>query len=148
MRQMKRVFADANGWIALNNKRDRLHDAAVRVNQDLLFKGWRYITTNFVLDESYTGLLTNVGHFAAVDFGEKIHSSKAVQIIHIIEEIEEQAWELFKQYSDKTFSFTDCTSFIVMRQFGLNEAFTSDHHFEQMGFTVLLKPAMRRGRGS
>ena len=148
MKPMKRVFADANGWIALNSKRDRLHDTAVRVNRDLLSKGRGYMTTNFVLDESYTGLLTNVGHFAAVDFGEKVRSSKVVQIIHITEEIEEQAWELFKQYSDKAFSFTDCTSFIVMRQFGLNEAFTSDHHFEQMGFTVLLKPATRRGRGS
>ena len=139
MRQIKRVFADANGWIALNNKRDQLHDTAVRVNQDLLSKGWRYITTNFVLDESYTGLLTNVGHFAAVNFGEKIRSSKVVQIIHITEEIEGQAWELFKRYSDKTYSFTDCTSFIAMQQFGLNEAFTSDHHFEQMRFTILLK---------
>ncbi|MCH8289989.1 PIN domain-containing protein [Candidatus Poribacteria bacterium] len=141
MRQMERVFADANGWIALNSKRDQLHDIAVRVNRDLLSRGHRYTTTNFVLDESYTGLLTKVGHFAAVDFGEKIRLSKIVEIIHITEEIEDKAWELFRQYSDKTFSFTDCTSFIVMRQFGLSEAFTSDHHFEQMEFTVLLKRA-------
>jgi predicted DNA-binding protein len=46
-------FADANGWIALNSKRDQLHDIAVSVNRDLLSKGHRYITTNFVLDESY-----------------------------------------------------------------------------------------------
>lgn len=57
----------------------------------------------------------------------------------ITEEIEEQAWKLFKQYSDKDFSFTDCTSFVVMQQLGLSEVFTNDHHFEQMGFTILLK---------
>ena len=136
---MNRIFADANGWIALNSKRDQLHDTAVSVNRDLLSKGCRYITTNFVLDESYTGLLTKVGHFAAVDFGEKIRSSKVVQTIHVTEEIEEEAWELFKQYSDKDFSFTDCTSFVIMRQFGLSEVFTNDRHFEQMGFTILLK---------
>lgn len=97
------------------------------------------MTTNFVLDETFTGLLTKVGHFAAVDFGEKIRSSKTVRMIHITEEIEDQAWNLFKQYSDKDFSFTDCTSFIVMRQLSLIEVFTNDHHFEQIGFKILLK---------
>ena len=139
MNRRKWVFADANGWIALNSKRDQLHHTAVGVNRDLLSKGCRYITTNFVLDESYTGLLTMVGHFASVDFGERIRLSKTMQIVHITEEIEDEAWQLFKRYSDKAFSFTDCTSFVVMQRFRLSEAFTSDHHFEQMGFTVLLK---------
>ena len=136
---MKRLFADANGWIGLNSKRDQMHEAATKVNKEFLQKGYRYITTNFVLDETYTGLLTNVGHFAAVDFGERVRVARTVQIIHITPDIEEEAWQLFKQYSDKFFSFTDCTSFIVMRQLNLTEAFTNDHHFEQMGFKILLK---------
>lgn len=136
---MRWIFADSNGWIALSNKRDRLHDTAKELNKKLLQEGYRYITTNYVLDETYTGLLMKVGHFAAVDFGERIHRSEAVQIVHITESIEEDAWKLFKQSSDKEFSFTDCTSFSVMRQLSLVEAFTSDHHFEQIGFTALLK---------
>ncbi len=68
---MKPVFADANGWIALNSKRDQGHDIAVNINKGLLQEGHRYVTTNFVLDETYTGLLTKVGHFSAADFGEK-----------------------------------------------------------------------------
>ncbi len=136
---MKRIFADANGWIALNSKRDQLHDVAMRVNKELLREGHRYVTTNFILDETYTGLLMKVGHFAAVDFGERIRNSRTVQIIHITEDIEDEAWKLFKQYSDKNFSFTDCTSFVVMRQVNMVEAFTGDHHFEQMQFVALLK---------
>lgn len=136
---MKNVFMDANGWIALNNKRDQLHQLAVKTNRRLLKDGYRYITTNFVLDETYTGLLTKVGHFAAVDFGERIRCSQIVSIIHISADMEEEAWILFKQYTDKQFSFTDCTSFVVMKQLRLTQAFTNDHHFEQMGFTVLLK---------
>lgn len=136
---MKPVFADANGWIALNSKRDQGHDIAVNINKGLLQEGHRYVTTNFVLDETYTGLLTKVGHFSAADFGEKIRATQTVQIIHVTEDLEEEAWELFKHYSDKLFSFTDCTSFVVMRQWNLTEAFTNDHHFEQMGFTILLR---------
>lgn len=136
---MKQAFADSNGWIALNSKRDQLNPLAVQKNRALLQSGCRYLTTNFVLDETYTGLMAKVGHFAAVDFGEKIRAARTVQIIHITPEIEEEAWALFKQYSDKDFSFTDCTSFVVMRRFGLGEAFTNDHHFEQMGFAALIK---------
>lgn len=135
----KQIFADSNGWIALNSKRDQLHNTAVKFNKELLQNGYRYITTNFVLDETYTGLLVKVSHFAAVDFGEKIRDSRTVQIIHINGNIEEEAWRLFKQCSDKKISFTDCTSFIVMRQLNLIEALTNDHNFEQMGFTILLK---------
>ena len=74
-----------------------------------------------------------------MDFGEKLRQSKTVQVLHVSEYIEEEAWKLFKQYSDKNFSFTDCTSFIIMRQLKLLSVFTNDHHFEQMGFTALLK---------
>jgi hypothetical protein len=136
---MKQVFIDTNGWIALNSKRDHLHNIALDLNKRLLHSGYCYVTTNFVLDETYTGLLTQVGHLAAVDFGERIYRSQIIQVIHIAEHIEEQAWKLFKQYSDKDFSFTDCTSFVVMHQLNLVEAFTSDHHFEQMGFVTLLR---------
>lgn len=68
----------------------------MRLNKELLQDGHHYVTTNFVLDETYTGLLTKVGHFAAVDFGEKIRASHTVQVIHVSEDMEEEAWRLFK----------------------------------------------------
>jgi predicted nucleic acid-binding protein len=40
---------------------------------------------------------------------------------------------------DKAWSLTDCTSFVVMRQHRLTEALTTDHHFEQAGFKMLLR---------
>lgn len=136
---MKRIFVDSNGWIAIANKRDQLHKSAVKLNKNLLKLDTIYVTTNFVLDETYTGLLSRVGHFAAVDFGERIRNSRLLEVVHISENIEDEAWKLFKKYKDKSFSFTDCTSFVVMQQMNLEESFTSDHHFEQMGLSILLK---------
>jgi predicted nucleic acid-binding protein len=52
------------------------------------------------------------------------------------------ARELFFRYRDKEFSFTDCTSFVVMRQLRIREALTTDRHFVQAGFGV--KPETRR----
>ena len=136
---MKQIFVDANAWIALSSKRDRLHNSAIALHRELLEADYRYITTNFVLDETYTILLMHVGHFAAVDFGERVRSSSVIDVIHVTEGIEQDAWSLFKQYSDKQFSFTDCTSFVVMRRLNLIEAFTNDHHFEQAGFSARLR---------
>lgn len=136
---MKQIFVDTNAWIALNSKRDQFHQISQKINQDLLSNGCLYITTSFVLDETYTGLLTKVNHAAAVDFGERIRASKIATVVHVSKLIEEKSWEVFKKFTDKKFSFTDCSSFVVMQLFNLQEAFTNDHHFEQMGFQVLMK---------
>ena len=47
--------------------------------------------------------------------------------------------ELYVRRPDKAWSLTDCISFVVMREHGMNEALTGDRHFEQAGFIALLK---------
>lgn len=135
---MKHIFVDTNAWIALNNINDQWYHQSSKLNKEMLQSGCRYITSNFILDETYTGLLMKVGHFAAVDFGERIRNSRLVQIIPITSDIEKSAWEIFKHYKDKRFSYTDCTSFVIMKNLNLTEAFTNDHHFEQFGFVKIL----------
>ncbi|MFM6058496.1 MAG: hypothetical protein ACKO1I_17670 [Microcystis aeruginosa] len=49
------------------------------------------------------------------------------------------AWTLCKSRIDKAWSLVDCTSFIVMQQMEIQEALTTDQHFEQAGFIRLLK---------
>ena len=55
------------------------------------------------------------------------------------EETFSQAAVLYGRRSDKAWSMTDCLSFVIMKRDGLVEALTTDHHFEQAGFTILLK---------
>lgn len=54
--------------------------------------------------------------------------------MQVSREIEEKAWDIFERYDDKDFSFTDCVSFVVMREMGIKETFAFDEHFNQMGF--------------
>ncbi|NJK27501.1 MAG: type II toxin-antitoxin system VapC family toxin [Coleofasciculaceae cyanobacterium SM2_3_26] len=53
---------------------------------------------------------------------------------YLTEEDIQQAWQIFWQFSDKDWSFTDCTSRVVMARLGLVDAFVFDRHFRQFGF--------------
>jgi len=137
---MRRViFVDAHGWIALKHRGDHFFADAQKLNQTLLLAKAIFVTTNFVLDEAYTVLRARAGHHVAVEFGEEIRVSQVTSIVHISPELETEAWEMFKKYNRKlNWSFTDCTSFVVMKHLRITEAFTNDHHFQQAGFIKLL----------
>ena len=135
---MKRVFIDTNAFIALYYRRDQFHSLAADIHHELL-KDSDYITSNYVIDETMTGLAMKSGHREAVEFFENIKESNFIDIIYINDILEHEAFTVFKKYSDKEFSFTDCTSFIIMKHFKIKTAFTNDHHFEQMGFDALMK---------
>lgn len=137
---MKKLFIDTGAWIALNNRRDIHHSSAVKANKNFLDEGYFYVSTDYVLDETYTLLLYDVGHKRAVEFGDEIKSlldMRKISIIHINRDMLDEAWEVFKKYSDKDFSFTDCTSFAVMKKYEISEAFSFDKHFEQYGLIRL-----------
>ena len=48
------------------------------------------------------------------------------------------AADLFRRHANKAWSFTDCVSFVVMRELRIRDAFTTDHHFKQAGYHPLL----------
>jgi predicted nucleic acid-binding protein len=134
---MRRVFVDTSAFVALEDADDEHHEAALQFQTSLLPRVTRFVTTNFVLDETYTWLRMNIGHAKAVEFGGRVKDSKLLQVQHISEEIERRAWDIFCRYDDKDFSYTDCTSFALMQLLALDTAFAFDQHFRQFGFVCL-----------
>jgi len=124
------VFVDSSAWFALKDTKDPHYDAAM---QFLMAFTGKLITTNFVVDETITLTLRNLGYKAARELGHELWSQKYANVVYISQADQRAAWELFKQHDDKEFSFTDCTSFAVMERMGLLSAFTFDKHFEQTG---------------
>lgn len=59
-----------------------------------------------------------------------------LEYVRISDVHEAAAWHIFEQYADQDLSYTDCTSFAVMRDLDLVRAFTGDHHFSVLGFSV------------
>jgi predicted nucleic acid-binding protein len=132
-----RVFADTGAWCALYDRSDVHHARASAFLQELKGQKAQLVTSDYVLDESLTLLRFRAGHKEAVDFGKWVLQSPLVKLINVDEKIWQSAWDFFVKYDDKHFSFTDCTSFAIMRQLGLLHAFAFDHNFEQAGFVML-----------
>jgi predicted nucleic acid-binding protein len=132
-----RLFADTGAWCALYDRSDIHHARASALLKELKRKKTQLITSDYVLDESLTLLRFRAGHKEAVDLGRWMLQSPLVKVINVDEKIWQSAWEMFGRYGDKGFSFTDCTSFAIMRQLGLLNAFAFDHNFEQAGFVML-----------
>jgi hypothetical protein len=102
-----RIFVDTSAWYAIIDKNDQDHAAAVSKIQIL---DRPLVTGNYILDEILTLLKTRLGPSIAIPFGQKLWDQEVSALVRITEEDEERAWIVFRQYADKGFSFTDCTS--------------------------------------
>lgn len=143
---MKEIFVDTWGWVALINAHEQEHQAARDVSRHFLNENYQFVTSNLVFSESYTLIRTRLHHQGAVQFRRKMKEAEnlgTVLVVYVDRELDEQAWNLFERYGDKDFSFTDCTSFAIMQRRGIEEAFTQDRHFVQMGFRIFPEKANR-----
>lgn len=130
------IFADTSGWYAALDKRDSEHMAAKAFFNPLSAS---LITTNLIISETITLVNQRLGHTKALKIWDKLWNEGVAKKFFVTPEIEHLAWKMFREYDDKTFSFVDCTSFVVMKHLGITSAFTFDDHFRQIGFTILPK---------
>lgn len=128
-----KIFTDTGAFIALTDADDENHKAARTFYQGAKGKGALFVTTNCVICETVNYLRARVSHNSAVFFRENIKKSGIIRITAVTPLIEDAAFDIFKNYEDKAFSFTDCTSFAVMKALKLHRAFAFDKHFEQYG---------------
>jgi len=129
------IFVDTSAWYALVDRTDNHHADAVAF-VDALMEG--LITSDFIVDETLTLIQARLGHRAAVDLGIKFWREDIATLVPVTRDIQLRAWEIFQNSPDKGFSFTDCTSFALMEQLGITNAFSFDAHFDQLGRVVRL----------
>jgi len=133
------VFMDSAGFLALWDGADEYHASAVRLQQELSRRKRHFITSDYVVDETATLLLVRHSHAAASDFLDTVENSEALRLEWMDSERFHVASNIFRKHDDKKWSFTDCVSFAIMRELNIKDAFTTDHHFRQAGFSPLLK---------
>lgn len=134
---MTPIFFDTGYIIALEASDDQNHKAALNHWQSLPKPVPPLISTSYVFDEVVTFFNSRNRHAKAIEIGERLLSSPSIQFVHVDEALFFDAWKLFKQRKDKSYSLTDCISFLVMKKLTSEEAFSFDRHFHQEGFRIL-----------
>ena len=136
---MRSVFADTGYWIALTNPKDGLHCKAIAVARQL--EPCHIVTSDMVLTEVLNVFadrgpqLRNV----AIQAVETIREDARVEVVPQTRRLFQAALDLYRKRPDKGWSLTDCASFVIMTEHKLTDALTHDGHFEQNGFTALLR---------
>lgn len=133
-----RLFVDTAGWMALVDATDHAHANARQIRDAWLRDGGVLITTDYVVDETLTLIRMRLGLRAAARWWTQVDTSTRIRWESIDPARAEKARAWFFGWADKSFSFTDCTSFVVMVELGIRQALTTDRHFRQAGFESLL----------
>ncbi len=135
----EKIFVDTAAFVGILVSRDENHQSAIKVMSDLRARKARLFTTEAVLFELANALSAVEFRARVVSFIDTLRRLSSFEIIPTNAELFENALRLYRERPDKEWSLTDCTSFVVMRERGINLAFTSDKHFEQAGFVRLLE---------
>ena len=136
-----KIFVDTSGWASLFVRTESYHHQASQYFAQFRQEKQILITSNYVITElvALFNSPLKLSRDTLFQYIEAIKTASYVEIIHVNSEIDESAWVLLKNRTDKNWSWVDATSFIIMQQLNMQIALTTDHHFEQAGFVRLLK---------
>lgn len=140
---MTPTFVDTGAWIALLKRDDHMHAQARDYYEQQLASGTRFLTTNYVVDETATRLRYDAGLPAALAFRRALDRSVAerrVRLSWIDPGLEREGWDILERYADVSLSLTDATSVAAARKANIRDVFGFDADFRALGFN--LQPAV------
>jgi predicted nucleic acid-binding protein len=131
------ILVDTGAWFARFIPSDPDHAAAIAWLAD---NDEPLITTDYVIDETLTLMRARGQRRRAVEAGVLFFAGELAEI-HYLTAVEiAAAWEVFRGFADKDWSFTDCTSKVVLEALGITTAFSFDQHFRQFGTVTVVPP--------
>src|SRR5271155_2900492 len=113
---MERVFADTGNWIALLNPRDELHQKASAISLD--YGSHQIVTSEMVLTE-FLNSFSDYGprlRQAAARAVASVRGSSQIVVFPQTSQLFEKALERYQEMADKSWSLTDCASFLIMEE--------------------------------
>ena len=129
------VFVDTSAWFANFVPDDPNHK---RIDDWLTANTEPLLTTDYCVDETLTLLLARKRLARALFAGRFFFHKDVVQIHFVTPDQIHRAWIQFQQRAAAGWSFTDCTSKIVIDDLGIRGAAAVDEHFQQFGGVTVL----------
>ena len=133
------VFLDSAYAIALSAATDQFHPQAVRLAEQLASSQIKLITTRAILLEIGNALSKVRYRSAAVRLLQAIEADPNVEVVALSEDLYARAFCLYCDRMDKEWGLIDCISCVVMQERNIADVLTTDEHFRQMGFQILMQ---------
>jgi len=133
------LFLDTSGLFSFLIKNDDKHKDTSLIINKAINSGKHLITTDYIVDETATLLKSRGYSYIIPAFFDGIVSSKACHVEWMDQDLFDITKTFFIKFKDHEWSFTDCFSFVIMKNAGITEAITKDEHFREAGFTPLLQ---------
>lgn len=129
------VFVDTGAWFALSVQSDPDHKSAkefISRNREPL------LTSDYIVDELLTLFVVRGEKAKGVEWLRDVLEGNGVELVRIDSELFLEACRVYRQFADKAWSFTDCTSYVAMRHLNIENALSFDEHFRQFGTVQIL----------
>ncbi|MDO8570709.1 MAG: PIN domain-containing protein [Candidatus Daviesbacteria bacterium] len=130
-----KIFLDTSAFMALILKDESYHQKMADQYKAYKKSRAQLITSDYILDELYTRCVYRAGSFGAklaIDLIQDIVSHNELTVLGVDSHIFKKAQEIFLKFSDNKISFTDATSYVLYKDFALDEIFTLDSDFKKM----------------
>ena len=128
------IFVDTGVWFARFVPRDPNHD---RVTAWFAANSQPLLTSDYCIDETLTLISVRERPQLAIDAGSELFDQTIARIEYLSGNQIRRAWITFRQRVIAGWSFTDCTSKVLIDELQLNAAASFDRHFEQFGVPIL-----------
>jgi predicted nucleic acid-binding protein len=138
---MPDLFADTSGWGCLFDPTQPFHALASTIYRTARTHSRKVVTKNYVIAE-LVALMTSplrMPRISIVTVIDGLKASPFIEVAYVDAQLDDDAWQLLRSRQDKEWRLVDCASFVIMKNRGITDALTTDHHFEQAGFVRLLK---------
>jgi predicted nucleic acid-binding protein len=126
------VLIDTSGFFAALQSGDVGHERALEAMQRITDQRLRVCTSNFVIAETHALILARRNRAEAYSFLTSFDGG-AIGVLAVTLEDEREARAIIERYADKDFSYTDATSFALIRRLGIASALSFDRHLLQFG---------------
>jgi uncharacterized protein len=132
------IFIDTSGFFSMLSVRDLSHKKAGEILKKAKQANQFFVTTDYIIDETATLLnARGISHLAGILF-DTVSATRACRIEWMDQERFSRTQTYFEKHLDHGWSFTDCFSFLIMKELKLQNVLTKDKHFKEAGFTPLL----------
>ncbi len=132
------ILLDTGFIVALELETDENHQKALEIYNGIINKeyGEAYVS-DYIFSEAVTLTLSRTNDLrVAVKLGSAIKNS--YNVLSVDSNIVEKAWDTFKEQKGPVFSFTDCSSIVLMHELGIKQIATFDRGFRYMpGISVV-----------